>query len=222
MSKLNRGVLVIGASLALFGVSACGLVVSGGTPAISATALAGEVSKQLAAKAGQTPDRVVCAGELKGEVGVTQNCALEAGGRWLPITVTATAVEANGISFSSEVGKTEIPEPDYVSGADAGTATKATTTAAPTPAAVKLTTDELQKNVADQLRRGYSKEVVAMMNQLACAGGLELSPGNAQNCALEAGGQWQQVDVRAVIGTDGEIFPQVEVKGVIPKPAYAD
>lgn len=98
-----------------------------------------------------------------------------------------------------------------------------TTTTTPSSASVaSMSESELEHHIGERLRTAYSADLVAKMQTLDCKGGLELTPGASQECALEAGDQWQEVAVRAVIGADGQIGPEVEVKGTIPKPSWAD
>lgn len=84
------------------------------TPTLSKDTLATNVKAKLAeGNNGTPPDQVICKGDLEGKVGATQECALEAGGDWLPVTVTVTKVDGSTIGYNYEVGTTGISEPDW-------------------------------------------------------------------------------------------------------------
>lgn len=74
-----------------------------GTPALSGSALAKEVSSQLTAKVGQKPDRVSCPEDLKAEVGATTRCTLTASGQTYGVIVRATSVQGSNVKFSIQV-----------------------------------------------------------------------------------------------------------------------
>ncbi|UQE74655.1 DUF4333 domain-containing protein [Gordonia sp. PP30] len=122
MKKAIKGITLAGLVAAAVALSGCEAHVSVGdasttttltAPVVSTEKLAEGVRDQLTETVGQTPDQVRCAGNLEARVGATQQCALESGGSWLPVTATVTAVEGTDVNYHIEVGKDEIPEPSY-------------------------------------------------------------------------------------------------------------
>lgn len=88
---------LIGTGLLL--LSACG----GGAKAVSQAEVEKQVSEQLAAQVGQTPDSVDCPGDLSAEKGTTMRCSLTAGTDTLGVTLTVTAVEGTNVKFDIQV-----------------------------------------------------------------------------------------------------------------------
>ena len=71
--------------------------------------LAGKVKTVLENKVGQKARSVVCPDDLRGKVGATTRCTLEAmDGNKIGVTVTVTSVKGRDITFHSVVDKTPI------------------------------------------------------------------------------------------------------------------
>lgn len=69
--------------------------------------LADKVKTTLENKVGQKAKSVVCPDDLKGKVGTTTRCTLEAmDGTKFGVTVTVTSVKGSNIKFNSVVDKT--------------------------------------------------------------------------------------------------------------------
>lgn len=88
----------------LMGVTMAGVLAACGSAAVPATDVQTQISEQLAAQVGQTPDSVTCPGDLPAEVGATLTCQLTAGSEQLPVMVTVTSVEGTDVKFDIEVG----------------------------------------------------------------------------------------------------------------------
>ena len=71
--------------------------------AVDADELADEVSTQLEATVGQAPDDVECPEGLDAEVGAETRCTLTDGDTTYGVSVTATAVEDDEVSFDIAV-----------------------------------------------------------------------------------------------------------------------
>lgn len=65
--------------------------------------VAKEVSDQLAAQVGETPDSVTCPDNLKGTEGATLRCDLSSDGQTYGVTVTVTSVSAGDVMFDFKV-----------------------------------------------------------------------------------------------------------------------
>ncbi len=65
--------------------------------------VAKEVSDQLAAQVGATPDNVTCPDNLKGTEGATLRCDLSSNGQTYGVTVTVTSVSAGDVMFDFKV-----------------------------------------------------------------------------------------------------------------------
>ncbi|MFZ2510231.1 MAG: DUF4333 domain-containing protein [Gordonia sp. (in: high G+C Gram-positive bacteria)] len=125
--RVLGGALLIGAAGAIIGLAGgsaeapfAPALVSGQTPVLAdpnaptATVLGPaqlqfKVSMGLAQQTGQVPDRVQCRGGLELRAGQTQQCAVQASGRWLSATVTAV----DDRNIETDLGQTPIPDPRY-------------------------------------------------------------------------------------------------------------
>lgn len=74
-----------------------------GTPTVARRAVENEISSQLTAKVGRTPDLVTCPGDLTGVTGETMRCSLAAGGQTIGVTVTVTDVVGSRVNFNIKV-----------------------------------------------------------------------------------------------------------------------
>ena len=120
MKYTTRGAVLVAAAV-IAGVSGCGS--SDGDDAATSTAqptamvradLAAQVTDLVTEKVGETPDQVVCGGDLPIAAGSLQECALRAGGDWLPVRVTSQGPTGDGEpALSITIGEETIPEPPY-------------------------------------------------------------------------------------------------------------
>ncbi len=79
------------------------VVAANATPTVAQSNVESQISTQLAATVGQTPDSVTCPGDLKGTVGNTMTCTLTAGGQSHPVAVKVTSVDGLTVHFDIEV-----------------------------------------------------------------------------------------------------------------------
>jgi len=94
---MRARLIIAGAALAAATLAGCS--VSIGTPTVAAADLQNDISARLE-KAGQKPQSVKCAADLKGEVGQTTRCEviLSADNQIEPI-VAVTKVDGNNVSY---------------------------------------------------------------------------------------------------------------------------
>lgn len=95
MKKLGIAV-VLACALAL---TSCGML----TPKVAKADVEQQISSQLAAQVGTTPEKIECPGDLEGTVGTTMTCVLTHQGQSLDVNVTVTAVEDNTVKFDIKV-----------------------------------------------------------------------------------------------------------------------
>ena len=62
-----------------------------------------QISQQMAAQVGESPDSVTCPGDLPAEVGAKLECTLTEAGESLPVTVTVTSIEGSTVNFDIQV-----------------------------------------------------------------------------------------------------------------------
>ncbi|MFJ2837703.1 DUF4333 domain-containing protein [Nocardia sp. NPDC087230] len=93
---------VLAALLSVAAVSA-GCSVSVGTATVDKEAVAEQISTQLQAQVGETPDEVTCPEDLKAEQGATMTCTLTEQGATYDVKVTVTSVEGDNTKFDIEV-----------------------------------------------------------------------------------------------------------------------
>lgn len=75
-----------------------------GTATVQRAALEKEISSELAAQVGRTPDSVTCPAQgLAGTVGRTQRCTLSADGQTYGVTLTVTAAQGADVKFDIKV-----------------------------------------------------------------------------------------------------------------------
>lgn len=65
--------------------------------------VAAQISSQLAAQIGETPDSVECPDDLDAQVGATMTCVLTHAGTSYDVNVSVTAVEGDNVSFDIQV-----------------------------------------------------------------------------------------------------------------------
>ena len=95
---------IVGATVtAVLLLSGCSGSVSIGGSGVESEELAQEVSDQLEASVGQAPDDVECPDGLDAEVGAEARCTLTDGDATYGVSVTATAVEGDEVSFDIAV-----------------------------------------------------------------------------------------------------------------------
>lgn len=86
----TRRLSIAVAVISMFGIAACG------SGSISTSDLESDVSAQLAAEVGQTPESVSCPDELAAEVDAEVRCTLTAeDGTTIGLTVTVTSVDGD-------------------------------------------------------------------------------------------------------------------------------
>lgn len=61
------------------------------------------ISDQLFQKTSQSPDSVVCPGDLATDVGASITCQVTAGGETHPVTLVVTSAENGQLGFSMQV-----------------------------------------------------------------------------------------------------------------------
>lgn len=72
-------------------------------PALAQADVEQQVSDQLAAQVGQTPDDITCPGDLPAEVGATMTCLLTAGTDTIDVYLTVTAVDGMDVGYDIKV-----------------------------------------------------------------------------------------------------------------------
>ncbi|MFC6286377.1 DUF4333 domain-containing protein [Nocardioides sp. GCM10027113] len=73
--------------------------------AVDKTDVEEQISTQLEAEVGQTPDRIECPGDLDAEVGATMTCLLYAGEDNIDVDVEVTSVDGDEVNFSIQVAE---------------------------------------------------------------------------------------------------------------------
>ncbi|MEV6063059.1 DUF4333 domain-containing protein [Nocardia asteroides] len=92
------------AALVSLGFAAAGCSVSIGTDTVDKEKVADQISTQLAAQVGETPDEVTCPEDLKAEQGATITCTLTEQGATYDVKVTVTSVDDDdNVKFDIEV-----------------------------------------------------------------------------------------------------------------------
>lgn len=74
-----------------------------GTPAVAQADVEQQVSDELAAQVGQTPDDITCPGDLPAEVGATMTCLLTAGTDTIDVYLTVTTVDGTDVGYDIKV-----------------------------------------------------------------------------------------------------------------------
>ena len=74
-----------------------------GAPALAQADVEQQVSDQLAAQVGQTPDDITCPGDLPAEVGATMTCLLTAGTDTIDVYLTVTTVDGMDVGYDIKV-----------------------------------------------------------------------------------------------------------------------
>ncbi len=72
-------------------------------PALAQADVEQQVSDQLAAQVGQTPDDITCPGDLPAEVGATMTCLLTAGTDTIDVYLTVTTVDGMDVGYDIKV-----------------------------------------------------------------------------------------------------------------------
>lgn len=91
------------ATLALFLSLAAATLAGCSAGAMSQADVEDQISTQLTAQIGQTPDDVKCPGDLKAEVGASMTCVLTAGTDTVDVDVKVTEVDGSNVKFDIQV-----------------------------------------------------------------------------------------------------------------------
>lgn len=162
------------AVLSALALSVAGCSVQLGGAEVKEADLEKSVSQTLAAQVGETPDKVDCPGNLKGEVGETMRCTLTEGGETLGVTVTVTSVDGDTVNYDVKV--------DEATPTTTRTPSPTTAKAAPTG---DLTVEEaeLERSVSATL----AQQVGQVPDRIDCPGDLAGTVGTIMRCTLTAG-----------------------------------
>jgi hypothetical protein len=90
-------------AIALGCLGLLGSACSSSPPAVSKADVEKQVTDQLAAQTGTTPDSVTCPGDLAATVGTSMRCTLAKGGSTIGVTVAVTSVDNDTAKFSIKV-----------------------------------------------------------------------------------------------------------------------
>ncbi len=103
-----RTLLVVLSGVITAGAVLCGCSVSAsvGGATVSAAKLQDDISSKLE-KAGQKPQSVTCHGDLKGAPGATTDCTIVTGDNTFEGHVTATKVDGNTVSYTTNPSLTK-------------------------------------------------------------------------------------------------------------------
>lgn len=105
--------LILGIVFTVLGVAFTALIIvaaANATPTLAQSKVETEISTQVVAKLGKTPDSVQCPGDLKGKVGTQITCTLTVSGVRGPVDVTVTSVNGRSVYFDIDVAKTGTPD----------------------------------------------------------------------------------------------------------------
>jgi hypothetical protein len=94
-------------ALALIALPAAGLLLAAcsSTGAVTQADVESQISSQIAAEVGVTPESVSCPGDLAATVGTTMQCTLVSEGQTFPVDISVTAVDGTNVNFDISVGE---------------------------------------------------------------------------------------------------------------------
>ncbi|MFF0544551.1 DUF4333 domain-containing protein [Nocardia thailandica] len=178
------------AVLSALALSLAGCSVQFGGAEVKEADLEKSVSQTLAGQVGETPDKVDCPGDLKGEVGESMRCTVTAGGETLGATVTVTSVDGDTVNYDVKVDPA----------APTATRTPAPTTTSAAPAGdVTVEEAELERSVSATL----AEQAGQVPDRIDCPGDLDGTVGTTMRCTLTAGADTLGVTV-TVTSVDGD------------------